>query len=175
MSDVRMMGCLHLGHKSIAEHRGFNSIEAHDEYLIKNWNSIVKKRDITYILGDVTFENKDYYFKLNLLNGRKIVVLGNHDKYKDIPELLKYVDGVAGAIKYKGFMLTHVPIHPNEVLLYRGNIHAHLHHENTLQELSALNNYKKEGSIEKETLSRYHNVDAKLIDFKPKSIKDLLS
>ena len=175
MSNVRMIGCLHLGHKSIAEHRGFDSIEAHDEYLIKNWNSIVKKRDITYILGDVTFESKDHYPKLNLLNGRKIVVLGNHDKYKDIPELLKYVDGVAGAIKYKGFMLTHVPIHPNEVHLYRGNIHAHIHHENRLQELLALNNYKKEGSIEKETLVRYHNVDAKLIDFKPKSIKDLLN
>lgn len=70
------------------------------------------------------------YYKLDQLNGRKIVVLGNHDRHQDVKKLLDYVDGVAGAVDYKGFILTHVPIHPNEVQFYRGNIHAPIHHEN---------------------------------------------
>lgn len=103
MSIVRFMGCLHIGHTSIAKYRGFQDEFYHDEYLIEQWNKIVHKRDTTYILGDVTMETSKHYYQLDRLAGRKIVVLGNHDKYQDIPELLKYVDGVAGCVDYKGY------------------------------------------------------------------------
>ena len=93
--------------------------------------------------------------------------MGNHDRAKDIPKLLEYVDGVAGAIKYKGYMLTHIPIHPNEVNMYRGNIHAHIHHENKLEEIIALSSYNDEGSIPMPTKSKYVCVDAHLIGYKP--------
>lgn len=124
MGNVRFIGCLHLGHDSLARWRGFEDALQQDEYLIKNWNSVVKKKDITYILGDVTMENSKHYYLLDRLNGRKKVVLGNHDRIQDVPELLKYVDGVSGAVDYKGYMLTHVPIHPSEVHFYRANLHC---------------------------------------------------
>lgn len=174
MSIVRFIGCLHLGHKSIAQYRGFQDEYYHDEYLIDYWNRTVHKKDTTYILGDVTMENSKEYYQLDRLAGRKIVVLGNHDKYQDIPKLLQYVDGVAGMVDYKGFALTHAPIHPNEAHFYRGNIHAHIHHMNKLEEVITNNSYLDKDSKPEPTLHKYFCVDAKLIDFKPKTIEELL-
>jgi calcineurin-like phosphoesterase family protein len=173
MSVVRFIGCLHLGHASIARYRGFETAEEHDELLIKRWNQVVAKRDTTYIVGDVTMEKATHYHKLNQLNGRKIVVLGNHDRHQDIKFLLQYVDGVAGAVDYKGFIVTHVPIHPNEVQFYRGNIHAHIHHVNKLEEVEVSSSYLDEGSYLRPTVHKYFNVDAHLIGYQPKSIEDL--
>ena len=174
MSTVRFIGCLHLGHKWMAIRRGFENEFQHDEHLIDTWNKVVTKRDLTYILGDVTMEKDDYYFQLDRLNGRKIVVLGNHDLPKHTRKLLDYVESVAGMIDYKGFCLTHCPIHPNELSRYKGNIHAHIH-ENLLIEVMAESSWKDEGSQLVPTLHKYYHVDAKLIDFKPKTIEELLN
>lgn len=175
MLQVRFIGCLHFGHRSIAKWRGFNDDVEHDEYLINSWNSVVHEKDLTYILGDITMENKEYFYQLSKLNGKKIVVLGNHDLWRDIPELLKYVDGVAGAIKYKGFMLTHVPIHVSEIGQYRGNIHAHIHH-NTLANFEVNKRYDEvDDNPIISTEGKYFNVDAGTIKFIPKTIDDLLN
>jgi calcineurin-like phosphoesterase family protein len=173
MSIVRFIGCLHLGHKSIAAHRGWNDVEEHDAFLIQEWNKVVSKRDTTYIVGDITMEKPHDYYKLDLLNGRKIVVLGNHDRHQNVKELLQYVDGVAGAVDYKGFIITHVPIHPNEVQFYRGNIHAHIHHENKLEEVIVSDSYLDKDNKPAPTLHKYFNVDAHLMGYQPKSIDEL--
>lgn len=173
MSIVRFIGCLHLGHNNIAIHRDWNNAEEQDAHLIQEWNKVVNKKDTTYIVGDVTMEKALDYYKLDQLNGRKIVVGGNHDRHQDIKQLLQYVDGVAGAVDYKGFIITHVPIHPNEVQFYRGNIHAHIHHVNKLEEVIVNNSYLDEGSKPEPTLHKYFNVDAHLIGYAPLSIDDL--
>lgn len=168
------IGCLHLGHEGIAKHRGFANAAEHDEYLIENWNKKVNKKDLVWILGDITMENSNHYYKLDLLNGRKKICLGNHDRHQNVKELLLYVDGVAGAVDYKGFIVTHVPIHPNEVQFYRGNIHAHIHHKNKLEEVIVNNSYLDSGSEPKPTVHKYFNVDAHLVGYRPQSIEDLL-
>ncbi len=173
MCQVRFIGCLHLGHKWMAQHRGFNDDFYHDEYLIDMWNRTIGKKDLTYILGDITMESDQHYHKLNRLNGRKIVSLGNHDLPKHTRKLLEYVENIAGMIDYKGFVLTHAPVHPSDIGMCRGNIHAHVH-ENKLTEMSALTRYTDDDSVWEHTLHKYHNVDAKLIDFKPKTIEELL-
>lgn len=176
MSNTRFIGCLHLGDEWMAKYRGFESSYEHDEWLIEHYNSVVNKRDIVYILGDITMEKKEHYHQLNRLNGRKIVVLGNHDLPKHIPELLKYVETVAGMIDYKGFCLTHAPIHPQEVMFYRGNIHAHIHHENKLPTLKFKSNYDdRPGIIETGTNNKYYCVDAHLIDYIPLTIDELIN
>lgn len=171
---VRFIGCLHLGHEWMARHRGFLNSEEHDNHLINNWNKIVTKKDLTYILGDVTMKQHRFYHKLNQLNGRKIVVLGNHDDSRNIRMLLQYVESVAGMVEYKGFCLTHCPIHPAEISFYRGNIHAHIH-ENKLQEIEYLSRYGDPGSKVEPTLHKYFCVDAHLINYKPKTIEELLN
>jgi len=175
MCNVRFIGCLHLNHKWMAQHRGFQDEFYHDEKLIDTWNSVINKKDLTYILGDVTMEENDHYYMLDRLNGRKIVVLGNHDLPKHVRELLNYVESVAGMVDYKGFCLTHAPIHVSEIGSYRGNIHAHIH-ENILADFEVNRMYSdKEDNPIIFTKGKYYNVDAKLIEFKPKTIEELLN
>ena len=154
----------------MAKHRGFQNAEEYFQLLKQNWNKIITKKDLTYILGDVTMETDKFYHLLNELNGRKIVVLGNHDKPKHVRTLLQYVETVAGMIDYKGFVLTHCPIHPDEIPWCRGNIHAHIHH-NELSELEATHYDNK---TKHKTLEKYFNVDAHKIGFIPKTLQELL-
>jgi len=169
------IGCLHFGDRNMAHYRGFQDGFHHDEHLIEQWNYVVtNKKDIVYILGDVTMEKSFWYYQLGRLNGIKHVILGNHDRRQDVPELLKYVQTVGGAVDWKGYLLTHVPIHPNEAVFYKANIHAHIHHVNKLEDVVVSNRYTDEGATQVNTLTKYINVDAKLIDFKPKTIEQLL-
>jgi len=161
LSQVRFISDLHFHHENMAIKRGFKNYEEHDEHIIKTWNSIVSKKDVTYILGDVTFEKSKPYEILNRLNGIKKVILGNHDEPQHVPHLLQYVNNVCALkyLKHKEFgniILSHAPIHPCE-LEYRFNINIHGHvHENTLDD------------------KRYINVSAEVIDYKPKLLSELL-
>jgi calcineurin-like phosphoesterase family protein len=169
MSTVRFIADPHLGHLNMAKRRGFKSIEEHDEYFIKRWNSVVKKQDLTYILGDITMESPKYYHLLARLNGRKIVVGGNHDKPQHTSELLKYVDSVGAMVKYKGIWLTHCPVHPME-LEYRvaRNIHGHIH-RHTVEKGFYLFGFKLFSRVDR----RYHCVSCEHVDFTPKSLEEL--
>lgn len=157
MSRVRFISDPHFGHRNMAIRRGFSDEFEQDEYIIKQWNSVVKKKDIVYILGDVTMETAKHYYRLDSLNGRKYVILGNHDRRQDVNKLLKYVASVAGMINYKGnIILTHCPVHSGELQYrYTYNIHGHVH-ENTLEDKG------------------YINVSAEVIDYKPKLLEELI-
>jgi len=157
----------------MAQHRGFQDEFYHDEKIIDTWNSVVHRKDLTYICGDITMETSIHYPQLDRLNGRKIVVLGNHDMPKDTRKLLNHVETVAGMIDWKGYVLTHAPIHPNEIGFCRGNIHAHIHHENSLFEVVTWDRYTDPESTLRPTLSKYHNVDAHLLNYKPLTIEQL--
>ena len=127
MSKVLIISDLHLGHNNLAKWRGFKDAEHQDELIINNWNKVVGKRDLVWILGDITMETDSHYYLLNELYGRKKVVLGNHDLPKHVPELLKYVEQVGSAVRYKENILTHIPINTNEINRFKKNIHGHLH------------------------------------------------
>jgi calcineurin-like phosphoesterase family protein len=73
---------LHLGHRNICKHtpRPWSCIEEHDQALIDNWNKKVHKDDTTYIVGDFAFKDHSKY--LAQLKGKKILILGSHDKMK---------------------------------------------------------------------------------------------
>lgn len=171
--SVYFIGCLHLSHKWMATHRGFVDEFHHDEYLINMWNLIVRKKDLVWILGDVTMETTEPYPLLDRLNGRKKCVLGNHDLPEHTRELLKHVETVAGVVDYKGFVLSHVPIHPNEIGFCRGNIHAHVH-ENKLHEVVISSRYDEPEAKQTPTLSKYLNVDAHLLNYRPVSLDEVL-
>lgn len=51
------------------------------EGLIKNWNSVVGKNDIVYVVGDFALCGKQKIIEISKrLNGRKRLILGNHDQ-----------------------------------------------------------------------------------------------
>jgi calcineurin-like phosphoesterase family protein len=53
-----------------------------DAALIKNHNAVVKPSDTVYMLGDVSFHKSSVGVPLlRRLLGKKILILGNHDKY----------------------------------------------------------------------------------------------
>lgn len=74
---------LHMGHPRILQYcdRPFSGIGEMNETLISNWNSVVSKEDIVYVLGDMFFYDLDSQRRImKRLNGKKILILGNHDK-----------------------------------------------------------------------------------------------
>jgi calcineurin-like phosphoesterase family protein len=156
MSRVFAISDLHLSHKNMAIKRGFKNEIEHDEYIIKKWNSVVAKRDVVYVLGDVTMESKKHYYILDRLNGLKKVVGGNHDLPQHISELLKYVHSFCGIFQYKGLILTHCPIHESQLGRFSRNIHGHVH-EDTLDD------------------DRYVNVSCEVLDYTPVLISKYLS
>lgn len=127
MSDIYFISDLHLGHKKILEFspsRGGSTVDEHDTWIVSQWNSVIVKRDIVYVLGDVCFDIEKMKL-LSLMAGEKRLILGNHDVFP-IEEYLKYFTKVYGLTKYKGFWLSHAPIHPEE-LRGKPNIHGHVH------------------------------------------------
>ncbi len=171
MSQVRFIADLHLGHVNMAKRRGFASVEEHDAHIIAQWNSVVAKRDVTYILGDVTMEKKAPYALLDQLNGRKHVVMGNHDRRQDVAALLEHVDSVAGMVQYKGIILTHCPIHPME-LDYRfpKNIHGHIHDNQVMIEQFEYG-YKTNTVPDQ----RFICVSCERVDYVPRTLEELLN
>jgi calcineurin-like phosphoesterase family protein len=155
----------------MAVKRGFASVEEHDAHIIAQWNSVVAKRDVTYILGDVTMEKKAPYALLDQLNGRKHVVMGNHDRRQDVAALLEHVDSVAGMVQYKGLILTHCPIHPME-LDYRfpKNIHGHIHDNQVMIE-------QFEYGYKTNTIpdQRFICVSCERVDYVPRTLEELLN
>lgn len=174
--EIFFIGCLHFQHPWMARHRGFQDEFYHDEHLIEKWNSVVpKKRGIVWVLGDISMESSKPYYQLDRLNGEKRVVLGNHDLHTDVTELLKYVKYVAGCVDYKGYVLSHIPIHPSEISFCRGNIHAHIH-ENKLHEFNCIERYGdplNPDTIKSPTLAKYFNVDAERIGYTPMSMDEI--
>lgn len=87
---------LHLGHKNIlkfnSETRPYDSVEEMNEALVNNWNSVVGPDDTVFNLGDVAFMGyKKLAPYLDRLNGRHILIYGNHDQVikKNLDEILR--------------------------------------------------------------------------------------
>lgn len=76
----------HFDHSNILkyekENRPFKDVEEMNEYFIKQWNHYVRDCDIVYYLGDLnSTQNHKIKAIMQRLNGTKILILGNHDKY----------------------------------------------------------------------------------------------
>lgn len=110
---------LHLCHDRafIFGPRGFKTVEDHDITICENWNNIIQPEDEVYILGDLMLNNNIAGINmLKCLNGRKHIILGNHDT--PTREKLYVEEGIceeppkwADMIHYKGyhFFLSHFP------------------------------------------------------------------
>lgn len=78
----------HFGHAAIVRHshRPFETLEAHDEALITNWNSCVRAGDTVYHCGDFAWHHPAQFRAR--LNGQIHLVRGNHDRLKPADEKL---------------------------------------------------------------------------------------
>lgn len=76
----------HFGHYNIMnyenrkERMNIVDVDEHDARLVANWNSVVGKKDLVYILGDFSFHKPLKTMEiLKSLNGDKVLIEGNHD------------------------------------------------------------------------------------------------
>lgn len=158
MSRVRFISDLHLGHQAICKFSGefrggCTTTDEHDLWLVEQWNSVVTKNDLVYVLGDVCFDKAKLHL-LKKMKGSKHLILGNHDKFS-LEVYAQYFNKIHGFDKYKNkAWLSHSPIHPNE-LRGKWNVHGHVH-QNIVDDL------------------RYISVCVEAVSGKPISWDDLL-
>ena len=127
----------HLGHTNSWEKfklsdgsplRPFTSTEEMNETMIERHNAKVKEQDTVYFLGDVVI-NKKYLELVKRMNGRKILIRGNHDIFKDEDYRKVGFEQIHGVrVFVDKFILSHIPLHPDCVTeRFRVNVHGHLH------------------------------------------------
>ena len=132
--------------------------------LISNWNECVAPDDLIIHLGDISFGGVDRFHEcMSQLNGKKILIKGNHD-LRTIDEYLLYFEDVwaLGEIPHNKAILTHIPVHDSQLKRFRYNICGHLHNNKVM--------YK--GSSEPDT--RYRCVSVEQTNFKPIRLDDVL-
>jgi calcineurin-like phosphoesterase family protein len=108
----------HFCHSNIIKYsnRPFKSIDEMNSIIINNWNSIIKQKDTVYVLGDFVFGTRnmwqEYCYKLN---GKKILIIGNHDERNlTVTDMLKSgFDSVHSKLEIKiddyNVLLSHYP------------------------------------------------------------------
>lgn len=142
----------HFNHKNIIEYTGrpFKTIEEMNEVIIKKWNDKVGKEDLVIHLGDFALGDKEEVIKIrNRLNGKIILIKGNHD-HKSVRDAGFFI--VKGTLEIGNIIFSHNPLDEKEIPLCFINVHGHIH--------------------EKES-PRGINVSVEKIDYEPKEIEDL--
>jgi calcineurin-like phosphoesterase family protein len=136
--EIWVISDTHFGHTNIIKYcnRPFESVRQMDDAMIQNWNSVVKPGDKVYHLGDVYMGDGEGMSKIfPKLNGRKRLILGNHDDLKRPMGSIKLGDVfekiyLFRCFKELGLMLTHVPVHPESIIRAGEgaiNVHGHIH------------------------------------------------
>ena len=113
-------GDTHFFHKNIIRYtnRPFKNVNEMNYEIVRRWNSVVGEKDIVYHLGDFSFGNKKETSTLmEKLNGRIILVKGNHDRKKSKKWLsdLNFEKIVESIIVVDNFLLSHYPLYINGI------------------------------------------------------------
>lgn len=119
----------HFGDEDIIlyESRPYQNADSMNQDMIYRWNSVIGADDIVYVLGDFSVAGIEADI-LSCLNGKKILIKGNHDKasndyYReagfsevyDLPVILEHF-----------WIMSHEPLYINENMPY-ANIFGHIH------------------------------------------------
>lgn len=142
--------------------RPWDDVDDMNRDLIAWYNELVSDEDRVYILGDVAFSPAKMKDAVSQLKGRKVLVPGNHEP----PKMKKYFDlfdDVRGYVVKKGFIMSHIPIHPQSLSRWELNIHGHLHGNKVMHD----------GSPDVAD-ARYYCACVEQTNFRPKLLDDIL-
>lgn len=135
MSNIFLCSDHHFDHKNILTFtrndgsplRKFDDVTHMNEYMVMQHNRRVSPNDKVYFLGDVTMSrNAKGLGILRRMNGEKILIKGNHDLASSNMYLEHFKD-IRACHQLDGFILSHIPVHPNSLSRWKANIHGHLH------------------------------------------------
>jgi calcineurin-like phosphoesterase family protein len=166
VADKFVIGDTHFGHTNSWEKfklpngdplRPFTSTEEMDEAMIERWNAKVKPEDTVYHVGDVVINRKSLHL-VKRLNGKKRLVRGNHDIFKDADYNEVGFTALYGVrVFVDKFILSHIPLHPDCVTeRFRVNVHGHLHANEVMWDT-----YKDMG--DPHTLTRVREIDPRYL------------
>ena len=133
MAVIRYIADLHFNDENILayDNRPFLSVSEMNEAMTERWNRVVGEDDLTWILGDFcTGGAESWAGVLDRLNGRKALIVGNHDsreaigqlrdRFEDVAEYREITDGERHVV------LCHYPI-PNFRDHYFSWVHLYGH------------------------------------------------
>lgn len=135
--------------------------------IIANWNRVVRKNDDVYILGDIGHMSGDLAMTMQVLNGKKHLIIGNWDikplkgkKFRDcfveIKDILEVIDDGERII------LFHYPmIEWNEMNFGTWHMYGHIH------------NNKGYARKIMRNVPRAINVSAAAIGYTPRTFREL--
>lgn len=158
----------HFHHNNIIKYcnRPFNNINDMNNTIINNWNTVIKKEDIVYHLGDFCLSNDDEIKNTyNLLNGHIILIRGNHDR-----KPVKFYENIGFKVlthapiildEYK-LMLSHVPLPDNKIKNGYINLHGHIHNKKISQDYPK--NYSE---------NKHINLSVDVTNFRPISLDEI--
>lgn len=154
MKKRYIIGDLHFGHSAMVDRFGrpFSSVDEMNLIIIQNWNNIVTPIDRVYLLGDVSM-NRKYLNLCSQLNGKKVLIKGNHDIFR-LKDYLPYFEDIRSYIIEDWIVVSHMPILLGDGGKFIGNIHAHVHSND-------INDY------------RYINVSAERVNYTPVLLEDM--
>lgn len=107
----------------------FSSVEEMNEVMIQNHNEVVKPGDLFYHLGDVTFKPNDFARIASRLNGKKRLIVGNHDQLHNY-ELTRWFEKISlwRLFKDEKIMFSHIPLMEAQFRhKVTHNGHGHIH------------------------------------------------
>lgn len=154
----------HFGHDNIIKYcnRPFSDADEMDEVMVSRWNSVVGPKDTVYHLGDVCMARRKLN-QLSRLNGRIILLKGNHDVFH-VDDYRKYVHDVRSyvvkrTIGGQSYVMSHIPVHPVELDRFKFNIHGHLHDKRVM--------------VRDKADKRYVNVCVEWVNYTPQTLNSL--
>ena len=167
----------HFNHLNIIEYcaRPFKSVEEMDKEMIERWNSVVGPSDTVYHGGDFCFldineegeSNAQKHLKtvsryLSPLNGKKILIKGNHDPNSRSGLIQAGFESVFTSLQIGEIFMTHKPSLnlANECF----NVHGHIHNI----PLRSSQKYPVKD------VSKYFCISAEAIDYYPISYEQLM-
>lgn len=154
---------------SFLRHEFTNSDEG-DEAMIERHNKVVKPEDRVYFVGDFCFSKK-HIAKAGRMNGRKVLIKGNHDTL-ELKEYLPYFDDIRGSHQFSGVLITHIPVHEESLGRWGFNIHGHLHANRVMRTVPFITRNENLNSYE-EIDPRYFNVSVEQVNYTPISLEEV--
>ena len=176
MGRILFTSDLHFGHKNVIKYdkRPFENIQEMDEEIIIRWNKKVNKDDIIYILGDISwYKDEKTAELLSRLNGKIILVKGNHDKIG--PLTRRYISQIYDYLEInvddKRVVLSHYPIHffnhhhHNAIML-----HGHVHNSKEAEYVLKYRDFlRSEGLV-----CNLYNVGCMEWNYEPVTLEEIL-
>ncbi|EPX84074.1 metallophosphoesterase [Salipiger mucosus] len=173
MTKTWVIGCPHFGHHNIYSFKDddgnlirpyADNADDGDEYIRQRWQETISSKDTVYVNGDVAMARWGLK-RLEALNGKLILIMGNHDSHP-MQDYLQYFQRILPEKKVDQFIISHRPLHPGSLPTWcLGNIHAHTHERPVTMET-------EDGPVPD---PRYFNTCVEVNDFRPVLLHDAMN